>query len=121
MKAKMNDLQAKNLHQGSCTGKRDREWESLGNNIEEWPHRGSRIPWPKRDEQSEPGKPDGKGIFGHIRALLQVLVGHCVRKWKVHLNILSAFIEAFGKTFISNHIKVSLTSTQPILSENNCQ
>ena len=32
---------------------------------------------------------------------------YCVRKWKVHLNILSAFIEAFGKTFISNHIKVS--------------
>ena len=29
---------------------------------------------------------------------------------------MSAFIEAFGKTFISNHIKVSLTSTQPILS-----
>ena len=36
---------------------------------------------------------------------------YCVGKWKVHLNILSAFIEAFGKTFISNHIKVSLTST----------
>ena len=38
---------------------------------------------------------------------------YCVRKWKVHLNILSTFIEAFGKTFISNHIKVSLASTQP--------
>ena len=31
----------------------------------------------------------------------------CVEKWRVHLNILLPLIEALGKTFISNHIKVS--------------
>ena len=36
---------------------------------------------------------------------------HWVEKWKVHLNLLSPFIEAFGKTFISNHIKVAKAST----------
>ena len=35
-------------------------------------------------------------------------------KWKIHLNILSAFIEAFGKTFISNHIK-SIFGINPCL------
>ena len=37
---------------------------------------------------------------------------YCVGKWKVHLNILSTFIEAFRKTFISNHTKEMIIKWQ---------
>ena len=56
----------------------------------------------------------------HKKAILvdiYIMSVHCVGKWNVHLNILSTFIEAFGETFISNHIKYLWH--QP-MSENNC-
>ena len=37
-----------------------------------------------------------------------------LEKWKVHLSILSTFIEAIGKTFISNHIK-EINSNVPLV------